>query len=410
VKRAALAAAALAAGCAARPALLGARLPAECARAERPGAVDRCAGWVLDRLLLASSLRAYDDRALTRYVAAVGRRVAARAGRADLRWTFRGIDDPEPQGWSLIGGFVYVTRGALARLGSEAELAALLAHEIAHVAADHGDDLFAGRDAGELADAGALRRRRAHQRDDEAQADERSAALVAAAGYDPRAALAMLRALHEGSDPGDGDRLDREHAATAARLARIERVLAGRTGGVRGVARYRARLDGLVIGADRRTGRVVGDTAGLAAADLAVPFAPPWQADDEAELLFARPDGAVARVQFVPAGWLEVFRTAISWQPGRAAAVELGRTSEPAAAVALWRGRAGAAALLVTAPTDARADAALAELLAGARAPSPAERAAAAPRRLRSAPAHERQHRSGRAAAAQGAAARLEVQ
>ena len=57
--------------------------------------------------------------------------------RPELPWTFHVIDDPAPNAFALPGGFIYVTRGMLNRLTSEAELASVLSHDIAHVTARH---------------------------------------------------------------------------------------------------------------------------------------------------------------------------------------------------------------------------------------------------------------------------------
>jgi predicted Zn-dependent protease len=67
----------------------------------------------------------------------VGARLAAGSERPDLPWTFRVVDDPSVNAFALPGGFIYVTRGIMAHLTNEAELAAVLGHEIGHVTARH---------------------------------------------------------------------------------------------------------------------------------------------------------------------------------------------------------------------------------------------------------------------------------
>ncbi len=79
----------------------------------------------------------YDDAELQAYVDAIGQSLAAKSERPDLPWTFRVIDDPVVNAFALPGGFIYVTRGILAHMSSEAELAAVLGHEIGHVTARH---------------------------------------------------------------------------------------------------------------------------------------------------------------------------------------------------------------------------------------------------------------------------------
>lgn len=77
------------------------------------------------------------DPALTRYVAGVGQRLANVSDRA-LPYEFVVLNSPVPNAWALPGGKMAINRGLLIELGSEAELAAVLGHEIVHAAARHG--------------------------------------------------------------------------------------------------------------------------------------------------------------------------------------------------------------------------------------------------------------------------------
>jgi predicted Zn-dependent protease len=78
------------------------------------------------------------DAALQAYVNRVGQQLAAMSHRANLKWTFTVLDSPEVNAFALPGGYVYVTRGIMAYLDSEADLAGVLGHEIGHVTARHG--------------------------------------------------------------------------------------------------------------------------------------------------------------------------------------------------------------------------------------------------------------------------------
>ena len=68
---------------------------------------------------------------------AVGQRIARNSDMPDLNWTFTVVDDGSINAFTTGGGYVYVHRGLLAYLNSEAELAAVLGHEVAHVTARH---------------------------------------------------------------------------------------------------------------------------------------------------------------------------------------------------------------------------------------------------------------------------------
>jgi len=134
--------------------------------------------------------RTYDDPALTRYVARVGDRVAlvANAGR----FRFDVVDDTDVNAWSIPGGVVHVSRAALVAMESEAQLAAVLAHEVGHAIAGHAVQGFYASVLDpdvERADVALI------DRDQEYQADRLGTRLLSAAGYDPRAAVQMLERL-----------------------------------------------------------------------------------------------------------------------------------------------------------------------------------------------------------------------
>src|SRR5882762_8129523 len=84
-----------------------------------------------------ASIGLYPDSGWQRYIQQFGARLAATSDRPNLPWTFRVVDDPVVNAFALPGGFIYVTRGILAHLNSEAELAGVVGHEIGHVTARH---------------------------------------------------------------------------------------------------------------------------------------------------------------------------------------------------------------------------------------------------------------------------------
>ena len=81
---------------------------------------------------------ALDNPALQAYVNGVGRRLAQQSHRPNLQWHFTVVDSPDVNAFALPGGYVYITRGIMAYLNSEAELAGVVGHEIGHVTARHG--------------------------------------------------------------------------------------------------------------------------------------------------------------------------------------------------------------------------------------------------------------------------------
>ena len=79
-----------------------------------------------------------DNPALQAYVNGVGQRLAQQSHRPNLQWHFTVVDSPDVNAFALPGGYVYITRGIMAYLNSEAEVAGVVGHEIGHVTARHG--------------------------------------------------------------------------------------------------------------------------------------------------------------------------------------------------------------------------------------------------------------------------------
>ncbi len=79
----------------------------------------------------------YKDERLQDYINEVGQRIARLSQRNYLSYQFKVLDSPILNAFALPGGYIYITRGLLAELNSEAELAGVLGHEIGHVACRH---------------------------------------------------------------------------------------------------------------------------------------------------------------------------------------------------------------------------------------------------------------------------------
>ena len=84
-----------------------------------------------------ASMGLYQDTELSAYVEELGQSMAQASERAHLPWQFRVVDSPVVNAFALPGGYVYLTRGILAYMNSEAAMAGVLGHEIGHVTARH---------------------------------------------------------------------------------------------------------------------------------------------------------------------------------------------------------------------------------------------------------------------------------
>src|SRR3989442_604727 len=78
-----------------------------------------------------------DDPLLTAWVDRVGQRLAAASGRTNVKYHFKVLDSEDINAVAAPGGFIYINRGTLRFVHSEDELAAVLGHEVGHVAGKH---------------------------------------------------------------------------------------------------------------------------------------------------------------------------------------------------------------------------------------------------------------------------------
>ncbi|MGH0035595.1 MAG: M48 family metalloprotease [Myxococcota bacterium] len=215
------------------------------------------------------------DPELVRYVQGVGQKLAAHSPRRDLPYEFTVLNNDVPNAWALPGGKIAVNRGLLLALESEAQLAAVLGHEIVHAAARHGAKameraMLAKGALGAVAIAtqgseignaavqgsalGAQLLSQKYGRDAELEADHYGMEIMVAAGYDPQGAVELqeifLR-LSGGQEPGWLEGLFASHPPSSERLeanrqtaARLAESARGPL--VTGAAEYRAAVANLM--------------------------------------------------------------------------------------------------------------------------------------------------------------------
>lgn len=189
------------------------------------------------------------DDALQRYVNAVGEWLALHTERPELDWRFGVLDTSDVNAFATPGGYIFVTRGLLAQMDSEAELAGVLAHEMAHVLRKHhlraiqksalmgiGVDVasfLAAQKGAQRADrlervaaVGTELYARGLDRDDELEADRMGVVIAARAGYNVYGLPEVLQAL-EAMNPGDGSvaLMFKTHPAPRARLDALDQAM-----------------------------------------------------------------------------------------------------------------------------------------------------------------------------------------
>jgi predicted Zn-dependent protease len=252
------------------------------------------------------------DSGRQRYVRELGLRLARGSERPNLPWTFRVIDDPVVNAFAVPGGHIYVTRGILAHLNSEAELAAVLGHEIGHVTARHSVTQMSRQQIAQLglvvgtvlkpelqryagvASQGLGLLFLKYSRDDESQADELGLRYMRRGGYDARRMPEVFTLLDRVSGAAGGDRIPdwlATHPNPVNRRAAVERRLAAlpseSLGTIVNRDVYVRRIDGMGFGVNPRDGFFKGTE--LFHPDLKLRFAVPsgWATQNQRQAVLA---------------------------------------------------------------------------------------------------------------------------
>ncbi len=226
----------------------------------------------------------YHDDKLEQTVARIVGRLVAASERPDQPYRITILNAPAINAFALPGGYLYVTRGLLTLASDSSEVAAVLAHEMAHVIANHAverqnkarnavivsrvvNDVLDGNSAGQLALASSQRSLAAFSRQQELEADAMGIKNIGRAGYDPFAAarflttMARFASYRAASDTTIEKAPDflASHPSTPERVAFATR--AAREFGAPGIGemdrdRYLAGIDGVVFGDDPSQGYV----------------------------------------------------------------------------------------------------------------------------------------------------------
>lgn len=190
------------------------------------------------------------DAAVQQYVNKVGKWLALHSERPGLPWQFGVLDDMDVNAFAAPGGYIFITRGLMAQLHSESELAGVIAHEMSHVLRKHylqaikkgaQTDLLAafGQQALEnqgvnpaltkLVDAGTEVYARGLDKADEFECDRMAVVIAARAGYEPYGLPAVLQTL-QGMNPKDSSLalLFKTHPSASDRLEKLDRLMPGK--------------------------------------------------------------------------------------------------------------------------------------------------------------------------------------
>ena len=198
--------------------------------------------------IILANRKSITDEALNRYVNLVGQTIARQANRPELFFHFAVIDSPEINAYAMPGGYIFVTTSALKMMQNEAELAGVLAHEIAHITERHivealkiradDDSMIAvvSKVVGSRAETANVLFYQAidHAFDllyskglaveDEYKADQQGLYLTAFAGYDASAYHRFLERIGTTVEKNRGE-LSNTHPPFAERISRLKTII-----------------------------------------------------------------------------------------------------------------------------------------------------------------------------------------
>ena len=271
----------------------------------------------------------YDDPELEALVQSIGERLAANSHRPDLIYRFTVLDSTSVNAFALPGGYIYITRGMLAYLNSEAELAAVLGHEIGHVTArhsvrQHGTATVAGilgavlsastgvQGVDTLSNLAGTAIVRGYGREHELEADRLGAEYLAKTGYDPNGMLEVvgilknqeafdkLLAKQEDREPSayhglfsthpDNDKRFQEVVAAAQKFSKAGMARSGRDS-------YLRAIDGLTFGDSEKEGITRNNRFYHGKLDFGLTFPEGWRIENKADRVIAIAPGNDGLVQ-----------------------------------------------------------------------------------------------------------------
>ncbi|QKQ28154.1 M48 family metalloprotease [Candidatus Reidiella endopervernicosa] len=261
----------------------------------------------------------YDAPELQRYIQRIGDKLAKSSHRSNLVFRFTLVDSTDVNAFALPGGYIYITRGLLAYLNSEAELAAVLGHEIGHVTARHSvrrhstatatgllGSVVASRvgvsGAQSLANVIGTAVVRGYGREHELESDRLGAEYLARSGYDPNAMIRVvsvlknqelfekLRAKEEKREPRAYHGLFSTHPENDHRFKKV--VQAAKKyqtkGYVNGSNTFKQHLEGLVFGPSADQGVVRNNRFYHTDLDIGLDLPKGWKVENRSDELVAK--------------------------------------------------------------------------------------------------------------------------
>jgi predicted Zn-dependent protease len=276
---------------------------------------------------VAQSIGLYNDARAETYVSNLGKKLAALSERPQLPWQFHVVDDAAVNAFALPGGPIFVTRGIMTTLNSEAELAAVMGHEIGHVTAKHSVQQISRAQVAQLGlGVGSILSSKVasvagvasqglgllflkYGRDAENQADALGFKYSLQANYDVREMLDVFRTLERVGASSGGGRLPEwlsSHPNPENRLTstqrRIDSVRTIPANSTVGRDTYLSVIDGMVYGVNPRQGFFRGGLFLHPDLKFQIEFPQGWQTQNQTAAVAALSPNQDALIQMTLAG------------------------------------------------------------------------------------------------------------
>ncbi len=273
--------------------------------------------------------RPYKDPALQSYVEGLVDELGKKSHRSNLVYHVTVLDSPQINAFALPGGYLYITRGIMAYMNSEAELAGVLGHELGHVTARHGvrqqsagtvagilgagvGILTGSSQAAQAANVGSTALIRGYGRKHELEADRLGAEYLANVGYDPQEMLKVVEILkdqedfdkqlakEEGREPRAYHGTFSTHPANDKRLQEV--VMAAnsiKTAATReaGREKFLQYMDGATLGSSEEDGVLRKNKFYHNSLNLFIEFPEGWKVNNLPDRLIAQPKTGDAQLQ-----------------------------------------------------------------------------------------------------------------
>ncbi|HJS75737.1 MAG TPA: M48 family metalloprotease, partial [Vicinamibacteria bacterium] len=251
-----------------------------------------------------------EDREIQEMVQTLGLQMARASERPDLPWEFHVVDSPVVNAFAIPGGFIYLTRGILAHMNTEAEMVGVMGHEIGHVTARHSAQQISrsqlaglglglsmifvpdARPFGDLLQGSLGLMFLKFGRDDETEADRLGVRYGVELGYDPRPVAGFFDVL---ARMREGDEVlpswlstHPDPAGRAQNILELARQMPGSSGELKVVeTAFKRRLDGMVFGENPREGFMDGNVFKHPELRFRIAFPRDWEVRNTRRMVLA---------------------------------------------------------------------------------------------------------------------------